>query len=362
MTAVNKNPSLRAPLDWVLYRWVTIGAVVITAIMGIAVHTAIDLPWQYVILGTVYKAALFPLAFLVSLYGALRMGLKNFRQLKPWAACLALISALCVLDSWPIYVFTRAHVELFPKGGDTYTSLSFIVRQFGLLASLVVYIALYKSKLHRLEIENYAAAAITAREAEMSRLRAQINPHFLFNSLNTIIAEAADPTKVERLALGLNELLRFNLTHSKDVAPLGEELAVIEHYLDVEKIRFEDGLNVEVAVSPAAAALELPKPLLLPLIENAIKYGRQTHEGVLTLRIRAEVVGESVEVSVENSGRWVETAEPSAQGLNIGLNNLRQRLALVYGPGERLSVEKLPHSIRVTLKLPHRSNLTPSAG
>jgi sensor histidine kinase YesM len=330
--------------------------------MGIAVHTAIDLPWQYVILGTVYKAALFPLAFLVSLYGALRMGLKNFRQLKPWAACLALISALCVLDSWPIYVFTRAHVELFPKGGDTYTSLSFIVRQFGLLASLVVYIALYKSKLHRLEIENYAAAAITARESEMSRLRAQINPHFLFNSLNTIIAEAADPTKVERLALGLNELLRFNLTHSKDVAPLGEELAVIEHYLDVEKIRFEDGLNVEVAVSPAAAALELPKPLLLPLIENAIKYGRQTHEGVLTLRIQAEVVGESVEVSVENSGRWVEPAEPSAQGLNIGLNNLRQRLALVYGPGERLSVEKLPHSIRVTLKLPHRSNLTPSAG
>jgi LytS/YehU family sensor histidine kinase len=329
--------------------------------MGIAVHTAIDLPWQYVILGTLYKAALFPLAFLVSLYGALRMGLKNFRQLKPWAASLALISALCVLDSWPIYVFTRAHLELFPKGGDTYTSLSFIMRQFALLGSLVVYIALYKSKLHRLEIENYAAAAITARESEMSRLRAQINPHFLFNSLNTIIAEAADPTKVERLALGLNELLRFNLTHSKDVAPLGEELAVIEHYLDVEKIRFEDGLNVEVAVSPAAAALELPKPLLLPLIENAIKYGRQTHEGVLTLRIRAEVVGESVEVSVENSGRWVEPAEPSAQGLNIGLNNLRQRLALVYGPGERLSVEKLPHSIRVTLKLPHRSNLTPSA-
>jgi LytS/YehU family sensor histidine kinase len=329
--------------------------------MGIAVHTAIDLPWQYVILGTVYKAALFPLAFLVSLYGALRMGLKNFRQLKPWAACLALISALCVLDNWPIYVFTRAHLELFPKGGDTYTSLSFIMRQFALLGSLVVYIALYKSKLHRLEIENYAAAAITARESEMSRLRAQINPHFLFNSLNTIIAEAADPTKVERLALGLNELLRFNLTHSKDVAPLGEELAVIEHYLDVEKIRFEDGLNVEVAVSPAAAALEFPKPLLLPLIENAIKYGRQTHEGVLTLRIQAEVVGESVEVSVENSGRWVEPAEPSAQGLNIGLNNLRQRLALVYGPGERLSVEKLPHSIRVTLKLPHRSNLTPSA-
>jgi LytS/YehU family sensor histidine kinase len=236
------------------------------------------------------------------------------------------------------------------------------MRQFALLGSLVVYIALYKSKLHRLEIENYAAAAITAREAEMSRLRAQINPHFLFNSLNTIIAEAADPTKVERLALGLNELLRFNLTHSKDVAPLGEELVVIEHYLDVEKIRFEDGLNVEVAVSPAAAALELPKPLLLPLIENAIKYGRQTHEGVLTLRIRAEVVGESVEVRVENSGRWVEPAEPSAQGLNIGLNNLRQRLALVYGPGERLSVEKLPHSIRVTLKLPRRSNLTPSAG
>ena len=362
MTAVNKIPSLRAPLDWVLYGWITGAAMVSTVIMGIVVHIAIGLPWFYVILGTLYKAALFPLTFLVTLYGALRMGLNSFSQLKQWTACLALILALCVLDNWPIYVFTRAHLELFPKGGDTYTSLSFIMRQFALLGSLVVYIALYKSKLHRLEIENYAAAAITAREAEMSRLRAQINPHFLFNSLNTIIAEAADPTKVERLALGLNELLRFNLTHSKDVAPLGEELAVIEHYLDVEKIRFEDGLNVEVAVSPAAAALELPKPLLLPLIENAIKYGRQTHEGVLTLRIRAEVVGESVEVSVENSGRWVEPAEPSAQGLNIGLNNLRQRLALVYGPGERLSVEKLPHSIRVTLKLPRRSNLTPSAG
>lgn len=362
MTPLNKIPSLRAPLDGALYRWVTIGAVVITVIMGFAVHTAIGLPWQIVILGTLYKAVLFPLAFLVTLYGALRMGLNSFSQLKQWTACLALILVLCVLDSWPVYVFTRAHVEFFPKGGDTYTSLSFIMRQFGLLVSLVVYIALYKSKLHRREIENYAVAAITAREAEMSRLRAQINPHFLFNSLNTIIAEAADPTKVERLALGLNELLRFNLTHSKDVAPLGEELAVIEHYLDVEKLRFEDGLNVEVTVSPAAAALELPKPLLLPLIENAIKYGRQTHEGVLTLRIRAEVVGESVEVSVENSGRWVEPAEPSAQGLNIGLNNLRQRLALVYGPGERLSVEKLPHSIRVTLKLPHRSNLTPSGG
>ena len=362
MTAVNKIPSLRAPLDWVLYGWITGGAVAITVIMGVVVHIAIGLPWFYVILGTIYKAALFPLTFLATLYGALRIGLNSFSQLKQWTACLALILALCVLDNWPIYVFTRAHVELFPKGGDTYTSLSFIMRQFGLLGSLVVYIALYNSKLHRREIAKIADAEKAGREAEMSRLRAQINPHFLFNSLNTIIAEAADPTKVERLALGLNELLRFNLTQSKDVAPLGDELAVIEHYLDVEKIRFEDGLNVEVAVSPAAAALELPKPLLLPLIENAIKYGRQTHEGVLTLRIQAEVVGESVEVSVENSGRWVEPAEPSAQGLNIGLNNLRQRLALVYGPGERLSVEKLPHSIRVTLKLPRRSNLTPSAG
>ena len=360
MTAVNKNPSLRAPLDWVLYGWITGGAVAITVIMGVVVHVAIGLPWFYVILGTIYKAALFPLTFLATLYGALRMGLNSFPQLKQWAASLALILALCALDSWPVHVFTRARLDLFPKGGDTYTSLSFIMRQFALLMALVVYVALHNSKLHRLEIAKNADAEKAGREAEMNRLRAQINPHFLFNSLNTIIAEAADPTKVERLALGLNELLRFNLTHSKDVAPLGEELAVIEHYLDVEKIRFEDGLNVEVAVSPAAAALELPKPLLLPLIENAIKYGRQTHEGVLTLRIQAEVVGESVEVSVENSGRWVEPAEPSAQGLNIGLNNLRQRLALVYGPGERLSVEKLPHSIRVTLKLPRRSNLTPS--
>lgn len=179
-------------------------------------------------------------------------------------------------------------------------------------------------QMHQMKLLEKEAAN---RQSELQLLRAQINPHFLFNALNTTLAEKEDPAKVELIVQALAEYLRFSMTQGDSLTPITVELEALQNYLRVEKCRFEEDLEIEVDVAPDAAGTPVPTSLVQPLIENAIKFGRLTSPLPLRVRIGARRDASHLHLEVANSGAWV----PEGTGTGIGLANLRRRLSLLVG-------------------------------
>src|SRR5262245_7834990 len=145
---------------------------------------------------------------------------------------------------------------------------------------------------------------VVARDARLRTLESQLNPHFLFNSLNSVRALVVeDPPRAQTMITRLSELLRYTL-HSTDreVVSLDDEIRAVEDYLAIERVRFEERLTVDVDVEPAARQQRVPRMLVLTLVENAMKHGisRLTQGGVV--RIGAVVAGDRLQVVVANSG------------------------------------------------------------
>lgn len=171
---------------------------------------------------------------------------------------------------------------------------------------------------------------VLAREAELKALRAQLNPHFLFNSLNSISAlTTLDATRAREMCVLLSDFLRKSLKlGERPSVKLSEELDLVRNYLAIEQIRFGDRLRIEWSLDPAIEGVEIPTLLLQPLVENAIKHGiAQVMEGG-TLRIAAAARGAFVEIHVENP---VDAEAEAPQGLGLGLRQVKQRLQGRYG-------------------------------
>jgi len=196
------------------------------------------------------------------------------------------------------------------------------------------------------------------RKAEARLLRSQMNPHFLFNALNTVMAVRTDAAKVETVTQSLADYLRFSLQqeegeeHGLSAHPLGEELAALEDYLRVEKVRFGDDIIWRIDADEDAQRTPVPSALVQPLLENAIKYGQETGPRPLRVSITAQVVQDKLELEVKNSGSWVDEGSPHAG--RIGLGNLRRRLALIYGDTASVDVHHTPAAVKVRISLPAR--------
>jgi two-component system, LytTR family, sensor kinase len=168
--------------------------------------------------------------------------------------------------------------------------------------------------------------------SRLQALRYQINPHFLFNILNSIDALAKQaPQRIPELIRELSRYLRFTLTEQTNgLVPLHLELDAITSYLKLEKIRFEEDLVVEIITSPNCGQALVPELLLQPLVENALKYGMRTSPLPLRVAIRCTLADETLAIEIANTGKWISENEPSRERSGIGLLNLRQRLALRY--------------------------------
>jgi LytS/YehU family sensor histidine kinase len=192
---------------------------------------------------------------------------------------------------------------------------------------------------------------VTAREAELRALRAQLNPHFLFNSLNSINAlVGSEPEAARRMCERLGIFLRRTLAlGARDAVTMGEELALVDQYLDIEQVRFGDRLRVERAVEPAALACRVPPLLLQPLVENAVKHGVQDCVAGGVIRVAARRDGGRLELSVDNP---VDPDAPVRKGEGVGLANVRRRLEVFGAHGVRLETARSGDRFRVTLVLP----------
>ncbi|HZU26833.1 MAG TPA: histidine kinase [Bryobacteraceae bacterium] len=194
-------------------------------------------------------------------------------------------------------------------------------------------------------------AQVFARDAELKALKAQINPHFLFNSLNSISAlTTVDGSKAREMCIRLSDFLRKTLAFGdKETIPLREEVAMAQTYLSVEQIRFGSRLTIDFALDEICAACEVPPLVLQPLVENAVKHGISGLVEGGTIRLRANCNQRFVRITVENS---YDTEYSAPRRSGVGLANIRGRLKARYDNTARLDTSADNGLYRAELLLP----------
>jgi hypothetical protein len=191
---------------------------------------------------------------------------------------------------------------------------------------------------------------VYARDAELRSLRAQIDPHFLFNSLHSISAlTTADPPAARRMTVLLGDFLRESLAVGSEARiPLGQELRLAERFLEIERVRFGHRLAVEIEAGGAEACL-VPPLLLQPIVENAVTHGvAHLIEGG-TVRVAASMSPSLVRIAVDNP---CDPDRPRRTGTGVGLSNARARLRALYGDEASMSAGEVDGVWRVEVALP----------
>lgn len=182
---------------------------------------------------------------------------------------------------------------------------------------------------YKKQIEMTIMATNLANESQLQMLRYQINPHFLFNSLNTIRSMIEeDKTIARKMVTELSNFFRYSLSQNSTNDTFENEINAIKNYLEIQKIRFEEKLIIIYDIDEKALKIKFPFFIVLPLVENAIKYGLQTSEMPLTIKICA-YLNEHLEISVQNSGKLV-SASVGEESTKTGTANIKKRLDLCY--------------------------------
>jgi signal transduction histidine kinase len=202
---------------------------------------------------------------------------------------------------------------------------------FFIAAWAALYLALsYAAAVRESEREAAQLRAAT-QEAQLRALRYQVNPHFLFNALNSVssLVMAGRNAQAETMLLNLSRFFRTGLaTDPTEDVPLADEVALQRLYLEVEGVRFPDRLRTEITIEPSLEDACVPGMILQPLVENAIKYGVSPSRRLVTVRVAARRSGDKLRLEVSDDG---EAGEPCPGGTGTGLRNVRERLMLRFG-------------------------------
>jgi signal transduction histidine kinase len=206
------------------------------------------------------------------------------------------------------------------------------------------------------------AANLEARlaEARLKTLEAELHPHFLFNTLHAISALITTrPDSADRMISRLSDLLRITFDRSGAVVvPLHEEIEFLEKYLEIEQTRFQDRLTVRYEIDPDTLDAEVPRMLLQPLVENAIKHGIAPRSGAGTILISARQDGDVLRLEVDDDGVGLSGATRARLRAGVGLSNTRARLECLYGPAQGIDFSDGSNGLAVRLHFPfHRASM-----
>ncbi len=232
---------------------------------------------------------------------------------------------------------------------------------FGISIYLVVLCAAHAVRYRqRAEARDKLALKLASdlHQSRLESLRLQLNPHFLFNTLNAVSAFVArDPEKADVLIDALSALLRASLEEHDDEVPLARELELLDLYLTIEKARMGRRLQVELLVDAGLEAALVPPLLLQPLAENAVRHGIEprTAGGKVTLTARRD--GDSLRLAVIDNGIGLDSAQPAGRR-GIGLQNTAERIRGLYGTAAQFQIiSPVEGGVRVELKLPYHTDL-----
>lgn len=206
------------------------------------------------------------------------------------------------------------------------------------------------------ERDNALKAVALANQAQLEMLRYQLNPHFLFNALNSIRASIdEDAKRAKQMITQLSEFLRYSLLNeSVKKITLRDEIEAVRNYLAIEKIRFEDKLDVQFDIEKQAEDFSVPCFLLNPLVENAIKHGLQTSPKPLKIKISALLKNDSLILEVANTGNLENGF--SQNGTKIGLKNVRERLEKLFGERGKFRLIEENNFVKAQIKIAREGN------
>jgi two-component system, LytTR family, sensor kinase len=228
------------------------------------------------------------------------------------------------------------------RGGRRYLS-----EDLSSLGRLAAAITDQVERLRALEMQRLVS------QAELRALQSQINPHFLFNALNTLYGiiprEAAG---ARRTVLNLADVFRYFLQPDKTFIPLEEELKIINAYLEIERLRLGPRLQTQIEVDDAALSVQIPVLSIQPLIENAIKHGVSAKSEPATLSLRIRCNADHVSVSVEDTGPGMRETSAAGSGSKLGLANVSRRLELCYGISNSLTISSTSAGTKVEFIVP----------
>ena len=252
-------------------------------------------------------------------------------------------------------------LEKMGESAELYERVSFADSFTGsfsvMLAWSSLYFAVKYARLFREMRESALKSAAMAHEAQLKMLRYQLNPHFLFNTLNaisTLILERQTEL-ANRMVTKMSSFLRYSLDNDPmQKITLRQELEALQLYLDIEKVRFEERLSLDLDISEDSRRALIPSLLLQPLIENAIKYGIAQSEDGGHLRIAAKVFAGDLLIELSDDGPGVELVDgelPSSNG--VGLRNTRERLLALYGNRHSFRLSRTdPHGLTIHIRIP----------
>jgi len=257
------------------------------------------------------------------------------------------------IDAW---VFTTLN-----PGGDG-SSLKLFLGAFYLNFTLLgAWSALYYAINFFLTVEEQADQLLKleaqASTAQLAMLRYQLNPHFLFNTLNSIstLVLLKQTERANAMLSRLSAFLRYTLINEPTAqVTLEQEVETLKLYLDIEKMRFEERLRTSFDIHPAVAQARLPSLLLQPLVENAIKYAVTPQEEGADITITAQPIGENVRIVVSDTGPGLQQEnQHTTMGTGVGLANIRDRLAQAYGDRQSMETRSTPEGgFSVIIEMP----------
>lgn len=223
----------------------------------------------------------------------------------------------------------------------------FVITSFYYL--IIYYSEFQERKLHEAELKNLVT------QAELKSLKFQINPHFIFNSLNSMSAlTTIDPEKARGMILKLAEFLRYTLANNEQQKnKLKDELNNIKLYLEIEKIRFEDKFDFSEELTEECLEHEVPNMLLQPLFENAIKHA--VYESLERINVNLKCTGENGYLKIEVSNTY-DPESKSKKGAGVGLKNINERLKLIYHQNDLMKVVKEDKIFKVILYIPQKNS------
>ncbi|HEX2934127.1 MAG TPA: histidine kinase [Bacteroidales bacterium] len=283
---------------------------------------------------------------------------KNFEEIKPFNRIINhILEALVISFLWTAICYFFIITVIFEKDPKSieisYNALP-ITFIFGIvffaLITLFYYLVLSYRNLQE-KIKNESTLQSLIQEAELSLLKSQINPHFLFNSLNSISSlTISNPAKAREMIIKLSDFLRHSIGHKEQqLTTLHEEIEHIKVYLEIEKIRFGDRLQYDFVVNADCSQFQIPVMLFQPLFENAVKHGVYESIEPITIHFNCIPLSKGLLVKISNN---FEPEAPPRKGNKMGIKNVENRLKLIYHSDNLMKINRCENTFEVELFIP----------
>ena len=321
---------------WILQSVGWAGYFILRTLSGIANAMG----WSYVLHTALLTAAGYSITLLIA---AIYRRLIRMRPIITWPVSILVVvlasAIFSAIETWSFATFLRPGFR--PEGVQFFSSIlltfSLLIAWSALYYSINYYLLLEEQSDRLLRLESQAS------NAQLAMLRYQLNPHFLFNTLNSIstLVLLKQTEQANAMLSRLSSFLRYTLVNELSAqVTVAQEVETLKLYLEIEKMRFEERLRASFEIDPAVSGSRLPSLLLQPLVENAIKYAVTPQEEGADIEIEARRQGDRVIITVSDSGPGAEDHWVKAQqSTGVGLANIRDRLSQAYGADHRFETE-----------------------